>query len=349
MREKYNLATCYLQLQQIELAIPILLAVCSEAPDMLPAAFNLALAFQKLKKYADALHWFKRSLPLGEHNSSVYIELARCYFQLKDYSHSLDCYLKLQAADIDASIAVEIVESCYLAGDTQRALALLAEYLDRFQDNSANLQLLLSDIYTNTGKLEAARTALRPLLDDRSGEYFPAAANLAVRLAWENSEQLLHDMQSRLAENRTSIDDEIKLRFGLGQLYDGLADYKCAAEHYELANNLNASRVAYDSKRLEALVSQLTEVFSATGLIAAKQQSDIRPVFVLGMPRSGTSLIGQILNAHNDIHNAGELAYFHQLSAGITDLLQLSAEYPNCLLALTDKQWEKLGCPMYLC
>src|SRR5205814_3274428 len=103
----------------------------------------------------------------------------------------------------------------------------------------------------------------------------------------------------------TAIDSRniIPLRFALGRASHDRQDYRQAFEHYSHANTLRASEVRYDPEELTAEVSEFIRDFdpsSRSPLRAASSSSPV-PVFLISMPRSGSTLLEQMLDRHEDI------------------------------------------------
>jgi tetratricopeptide (TPR) repeat protein len=127
----------------------------------------------------------------------------------------------------------------------------------------------------------------------------------------------------------------VELHFALAKAHDDLKHYEIAFQHLQTGNGIKRRLVSYDEQQEMELFKAITDAFSSD-LLAAKrairESSDV-PVFVVGMPRSGTSLIEQILASHPNIFGAGELTYMYRLVAsGLaganfpSDISSLSAE-----------------------
>ena len=343
----YNLATCLLQLHRYDRAIPQLLQLTQQAPDFSPAAFNLGLAYKQLGKYREAIPWLLRSLPLAEESPQIYIELARCYVQTNQLLRAREYFHKFPNSNLEPGLAEEIAEVNYLSGETQSALEMIDAIVKRFPNKSARLQLLRADIHLNTGKIAQASETLETLLRDIQSDLYPSASNLAARIGWKEKDALIADMERSLKCRLHEPEDELKLRFGLGQLYEAEGDFSRASTHISLANEIKAATRNYVSGALESTVDELEAlgVKMPDGPALEDQDLAVSPVFVLGMPRSGTSLLAQILHAHQHIHNAGELGYFSQISRELKESFGLTEEYPAGISELDAKRLQRIRKP----
>ncbi|MDH3412537.1 MAG: sulfotransferase, partial [Gammaproteobacteria bacterium] len=134
-------------------------------------------------------------------------------------------------------------------------------------------------------------------------------------------------------EARTTAGSRGDLHFALGKINDDCGRYAEAFDHYQKANAERAARIKFDVDAAKAEVTRLMQIFD-TGFF--NQRSDYGdsselPVFIVGMPRSGTTLVEQILSAHPEVHAAGELMDINELAGGLRRRLSSSADYPECV------------------
>ena len=113
-----------------------------------------------------------------------------------------------------------------------------------------------------------------------------------------------------LAERSNTLpaDDAIPLHFALARTWDSLKDADKASMHLEAGNRLKRAAINYDEARQARFFADFARVFDADFVAGhALDTEDARPVFIVGMPRSGTTLVEQILASHPDVHGAGEI------------------------------------------
>ncbi len=111
---------------------------------------------------------------------------------------------------------------------------------------------------------------------------------------------------------------EIALRYAVGKYFDDLKDYEQAFTSYRLANELaKRSRPAHDRRQLTRFVDEMTDLFDKKWFSQWRTHGipSTRPVFIIGMPRSGTTLTEQILSSHPAVFGAGELTFWNKASA----------------------------------
>jgi tetratricopeptide (TPR) repeat protein len=125
---------------------------------------------------------------------------------------------------------------------------------------------------------------------------------------------LLEEMERRLASGSVTDEDRITLHFGLGKALNDLGELSSAFRHYDEAHRLllPAQRRVYDAGQEEASLAIQSEVFTRDNLSSFSQggETSERPIFVVGLIRSGTTLMEQLLSAHPEVSGAGELTYW---------------------------------------
>ncbi len=136
---------------------------------------------------------------------------------------------------------------------------------------------------------------------------------------------------------------QMRLHFSLGALYDVEQQYDTAFGHYQQANALDGRQ--FDPKKYAARIDRLRAVYSTEFLARAPRATvhSQRPVFIVGMSRSGTSLTEQILASHSQVHGAGELKNLQEMVRKLPNLLVTDTPYPECLLQLTQHTCNELA------
>jgi tetratricopeptide (TPR) repeat protein len=149
---------------------------------------------------------------------------------------------------------------------------------------------------------------------------------------------LIGRMQALLACDGVSLSDRTTLHFGLGKAFLDIGDSVEAFRHFDEGNRLKRATFAYDPDADARWMATVAETFSLA-LLSERADAGARsplPVFVVGMPRSGTTLIEQILASHPMAHGAGELRTLHALSDRIDG-------FPASVTGLPDAQMKALG------
>jgi hypothetical protein len=134
-------------------------------------------------------------------------------------------------------------------------------------------------------------------------------------------------------------DDAINCHFALGNLFKSGKSFDRAFGHFQAANALQRETFSYDPEENSRLFDKLAEVYSRRFIADTRQfgaDSEL-PVFIVGMPRSGTTLVEQILSSHALVHGAGEIEAFPGVMLSITEELGHAGPPPECI-SLIDRK-----------
>jgi tetratricopeptide (TPR) repeat protein len=130
--------------------------------------------------------------------------------------------------------------------------------------------------------------------------------------------------------------DAMYLHFALGKIYDDCRKYDDAFVHYKHANRIRRGETNYDSKEFADSIAQTIETFSRKFLTQQRGYGETseRPVFVVGMPRSGTTLVEQIVASHPAVFGAGELITMREIVSSLASQAVENEPYPRCVKTL---------------
>lgn len=202
----------------------------------------------------------------------------------------------------------------------------------------------LGSVLQSRGRFDAAQEWFERALEHDPGLGWVYAA-LAANRDYVISGEREATMRARVAHARTPAADREHLHFALGRLYDTRAEHEQAFAHYAAGNRLHAAAEPFDAAvfddRIERIIRLFTPEFFAArrglGLTKAK------PVFVVGMPRSGTSLVEQIVASHPAIHGAGELDDIRRIVRELPARLGTRKRFPECTRMLTQDHAQALA------
>ena len=244
-------------------------------------------------------------------------------------------------------------------GRLSRARALLAEDRDAEAERALRQLLaldpdhaaatdLLGTVLADAGRFEEARdcyeraTAAAPHL---AGSYYDL---VRCRRVTREDADLLVRMRAALATPGLHAEARLKVHLALGKAADDLGDPAEAMQHFDAADALRNSLASFDPAAIEARVDRLIAWFTPDRIAhaAGAGRDDPTPVLILGLPRSGTTLVEQILSCHPDVHAGGELPFWTERGArweqmGPADteasLTGIASDYTKLLHALAPR------------
>ncbi len=234
---------------------------------------------------------------------------------------------------------------CVAVGRFEEALALYDEFVAN-DPSAAPAHLLRGHTLKTIGRIDDAVEAYRKVYAAKPdfGDAYWSLANLKTYRFEESEIAMMREHQK--AES-TSLDDRIHLCFALGKAMEDAKDYQSAADYYVQGNQLKKEEAQYDKERMTYKLS-LQEKFCTAELFSKFGQSGCQapdPIFIVGLPRAGSTLLEQILASHSMVDGTLELnnipAIGHRLNGRRT--VHEEPRYPEVLHQLTPEIAQKLG------
>ena len=187
--------------------------------------------------------------------------------------------------------------------------ALIASYPDH-----ADAHVMLGHVLAEAGRFDEAVTSIErgiALDPGMVGAWSKLATTRKVRT---DDNVLVEQLNANLARRDLTPWERQALHFALGKSYDDLGDYATAIRHFDAANQIRSSQVGFDREKWADYISSII-ASSSPGFLDRYQDlgvADATPILIVGMPRSGTTLVEQILSSHPDVVAGGELPFWGQ-------------------------------------
>lgn len=218
------------------------------------------------------------------------------------------------------------------AGDAKAAEGSYRKALS-LAPNSAEAHFALGRNRQEAGKTdEANRLFFETLEIDRN--HCNAYRFLASNKAFGVEDAAFENMIALLESGKIAPAQRLRLHFAAAAIYEQAGDTDQAFAHLSAGNGLK--NVVFDPDCCADYFGKLIETFDAPFFERVRSwgNQDGRPVFIVGMPRSGTTLVEQILASHPDMFGAGELESFNFFVNGLSERLQSEQSYPDCVAQL---------------
>ncbi len=271
-------------------------------------------------------------------------KLARAHYNLAGVQAELGeleaaeatCRRAIELSPEDADFHVNLGHILRRRGEPDGALNSLRRALEIAPDHAMGLNDLGVMLLVR-GEFDEAASCFRRALE-ASPDLAIAYENLARTRKFSDADG---DDVALLASGLESRDlDEaaqIHRHFALGKVKDDLGDYDQAFSHFAEANRLMRAGLNFNIDEQRRFVDESIDLFKPAFLERMAPMGDPSevPVFILGMPRSGTTLVEQILASHPDVHGGGELDFFPDAAASMSDRLEDARRYPLCLEGLS--------------
>jgi len=335
----HNLANALRALERFVDARAAYLEALRLDPGLAIAHAHLGLTFRQEGKPSEALPWLKKATELAPDNVAFWEYLGETYDELEDPQRSIPCWRRvLELGDDRPGPHIALGWALQEEGQSVEA----AEHFHaaaRLHPEGAMAPMSLGGIYEEEGKLAEAEAALREALRLQPQFAIPHA-RLATLLRAKLPAADLAALEERLRDEALPAGPRARLLFGLAHVMDARGDFQRAGEALREANALsietNAKCREYSPLDHEQFTDMIVHEFQPA-LFARLQglgSASRRPVFVIGLPRSGTTLTEQILASHPDIHGAGELRFSRQSFESMPTVMERAASPRECLAHL---------------
>lgn len=316
--------------------------VLESAPNQ-PDALNLLGVLAAENEYFDiAIDMMRRAVAVRPKDPGILNNLGHCYYEAGRHEEARDPLERAVALRPDFDEAkYNLGQVLRQLGETGLALKLWREVWAA--DNRVFAALVgICGILSDQGHFEEAEQTAREViarLPHRPAGYI----SLAHIHKFKNDDGTLAELENQIVRDDVPEPEKIALHYAAGKVADDLKLYERAFHHFDQANS-QAHR-GHDHDAIETLRRQKKTVFSPK-FFRERQgwgfASDL-PVFIVGMPRSGTTLTEQILASHPDVYGGGELTIFERLSRLAEEISPSREPFPISLLKLTSFGAELLG------
>ena len=244
----------------------------------------------------------------------------------------------------DANLHFALADSLSVVGRSSEALAAYEKVLELRPDDPGAL-LGRGHMLRIHGRRDESIAAYRrcAALRPDVGEAWWSLATFRG-LAFTDAER--ETLRERLDTAEPAADSAIALEFAMARSCEQQQNYEQAWLHYTAANAAKRRTVAYDPVETETQHDARIRVFDQRllerSLLPAADRG-VRPIFITGVPRSGSTLLEQILSSHGDVEGCGELPYVIMLSARFGKERSGGPTYPDAAASLSADEWRSLG------
>ena len=304
--------------------------------------FSLGATLQDLGQTTDAMTSYRRALELDPEFAEAHSGLGnalRDLGQLDDavtsYRRALEIKPDFAEAHYNLGAALQdLVQLDDAAASYRRAVELKPDYVE------ANNYL--GSVLMELGKMDEAEKFLSRAVELAPGEIRPLVTALSF-IPYRQDDNRFNQLETVYARRKTlPTEEQIMLNFVMGKAMANIGQYDRAFKAYTEGNQLHYQEHPFDEAGEERFLEKSGSVFTAD---LFKQYSELAetlpaiqdervPIFIVGMPRSGTTLIEQILASHSAIYGAGELNTLGVVAKNADSLLFNSQNRMDTLLAL---------------
>jgi tetratricopeptide (TPR) repeat protein len=298
----------------------------------------LAEAYLRQGRYADAEVLFARCLELDPEHDGARFSLADALFRQQKAAEAIPLIERLLARRPDDPAYLNLLAACLaLIGEDERVLALYARLLADFP-KQPRLWLNYGHTLRAVGRRDEAVAAYRQCLAlaPALGDAYWSLANLKIGGLTGADEAA---MTAALSRPGLEADDRLHLHYALGKALEDRGEPAGAFDHYARGAALRRAETPYDADDFTTQVRRAKALYTGEFFAARADagSSSTAPIFIVGLPRSGSTLIEQILASHSQVEGTMELPNVGLIARG------LAPDYPEAVARLSPDEITALG------
>jgi tetratricopeptide (TPR) repeat protein len=314
-------------------------------PDVALFHFNLGAMLHECRRFDEAVVAYRQAIQIKSDYAEAYSNLGTALRDLDKQEEAIT--VQRQAIQLKPNFAAahcNLGAALYDQGRLEEAVAAYRQAIilkPNFDVAHGNLGAALIELGRSSEGRSTLKRAVRLAPGNTKhrrylGELEPYTAG-DPRLA--GLEQLARDAA------QLPVADRIELHFALGKAYDDIGRHAEAFRQWRDGNALKRQLVEYNEAATLSVLDRTRSVFTPD-LMSARRKAghpSSVPVFIVGMPRSGTTLVEQIIASYSQVFGAGELRHFDAAMKGIRMKLGSSKIFPEVVLDMTDTDFYELG------
>jgi tetratricopeptide (TPR) repeat protein len=314
---QHDLGLAYLEIGRISDAIAALQWAVTINPRYADAYFRLGIALEKLGDAGGATAAYDRATQLLPSLTEAWFRAGALVYTMGHRQEAIGCFRRAATTGGKTSFGRLGKARALLTEDrNQEAEQVLRQTLAHDPKN-AMAHDLLGNLLSEFGRFDEAREcferaiAIAPLL---AGSYYDL---VRCRPVTSGDNGLLQRMEAALTTPGLEAAQRLRLHLAIGKAEEDLGDYASAMQHFDVADAVRRGSASFDPGAFSSEIDRLISRCSPEWIAQAHEVggSDAKPILIIGMPRSGTTLVEQIVSMHPEVAAGGELHFWNQCGA----------------------------------
>lgn len=339
-----NLSAVLIEEERPDEAIPLLEDLLKKAPNYVEAISNYGLAFLLQDKLDEAYQQLQRSISLKPGHKESLVGLARILKErnlLHEAANLLQDILKKDSQD--KNVLVTLASVYIELSKTDEAQEIFEKILKNDPTHTGAL-LGFANLKIEMGDFKTAESFIHEALNIKEDNMQARFLLAQVKKAKPEDENIAKLNEFLEGPKTLHSHQRIPLYYALGKSYDDIKDFDKAFDFYARGAALKREKIQYsieeETSQIDAIIEIVNQDFIEKFSHEAMNTSTL-PIFILGMPRSGTTLTEQIIASHPKVFGAGELPYF--MEAMQEKATEKNGGYPHMLKDLTQKDMKAIS------
>ena len=309
----YNISgACYKEIGQLEEAFKSFQKAVALKPDYAEAQYNIGVTIHELGQVDSAIKCYERVLAIQHAYPNAHNNLGQILLESGQPDAAMSHFEWAVAYQPEFSEAHNNLGSSLLA---LRQVNTAVTHYEKAIEIKPDYQLAHNNLgiaYQRLGEIDKAFKSFERALAIKS-DYAKAHHNLSSLKKYTKSDKQIVEMESLLSIKDLSQSDRIFICFALAKAYENLGKQEELFKVLHEGNQLRKKELKYSIEKSENHNSIIKKLFNSSPKPLSNQALTIRPIFIVGMLRSGTSVVEQIISSHHEVYGAGELKNLTQI------------------------------------
>ncbi|MGC2368800.1 MAG: sulfotransferase [Candidatus Sulfotelmatobacter sp.] len=314
---QHDLGLACLEVGRIPDAVAALQRAVASNPRYADAYFRLGIALEKLGDSGGAIVAYDRATKLLPSLTEAWFRAGALVYPLGHLNEAIGCFRRAAATGGRTSFGrLGKARALLIENRNQEAEKVLRETLVADPKNAMAYDLL-GNLLSDFGRFDEARAcferviAIAPML---AGSYYDL---VRCRPVTSSDDSLLQEMLAALAMPGLEAGQRMRVHLAIGKAAEDLGDYGLAMQHFDAADAVRRGSASFDSAAFSIEIDRLIARCTPELIARAPElgSTDATPVLIVGMPRSGTTLVEQIVSMHPEVSAGGELNFWNERGA----------------------------------
>lgn len=312
---------CYSEIGPSESAIKEFKQAISIKPEYTEAHFNLGVVFQKTGQIDDAFTSYKNAIAINHSYPQAHNNIGMIYLRKRELNQAVKSF------EWATAYSPNYVEAYNNLGAAFQELMLYEKAKAQYE-KALSINPQFAQALNNLGatceifgeKSEALKHYNNAIIEDPS--YCEAHRNLSAIKKYKKNDPQINQLESLYLNSNLAPKDKRNLSFALAKVYEDLRENDKFFKFLNDGNKMRKQELNYSFSLSKNFHMGVLKAFKSPPYLYSSVKKDIptiRPIFILGMPRSGTTLVEQIISIHKEVHGAGEL---NNLKNAVTPILE---------------------------
>jgi tetratricopeptide (TPR) repeat protein len=330
-----NLGTVLAKMGRTEEARGCFEKVLALNPRHANALNNLGIVLAQLNHAEDAIVFYRRALAIRPDHANAYQNMGNAFVKLEQADKAAEAYRKcLEIVPRHYRVQYSLGNAYARMGKLEDAIACYETALE-INPGFAEAHHGIGNALQQLGKIDEASKHFEKALILRP-DFAPAYDALSRQKKIEDEGESAESLERLLGQQNLPTGERCAAHYALGRIYEDNGDFDKSFAHYSEGNAM--MREEFDLKKHALFVNELMNIFTPEFFkkMAPLGDPSKKPIFIVGMIRSGTTLVEQIISSHPQVFGAGELEDIKNIVRVLPRIAKSKLQYPHCIRDLDE-------------